>query len=785
MLGDPSKLLILAPGFWWIITAQLSTYAIVHAHIGHLTSFFEQAVTSVPLAWTISAWLAYLFASLRYHTLDARAIRAAWLLHVALGLIHLLWARRRVKDGRESGVLIRGSTAAGAVSASHRLGMGVVILTAIVVWPMVSSRFLWDAPNGAMVSGGATWADLPFHMNVAASFLYGTNREFDFRRAEAAFYAGSRLVYPLLPDFHSACLRVAGMSWRLSFLLPAFFLAVSASGLLYAVNWRLTGNRVAAALSVIMVMCAGGTGAFEHWRQHGWQYATRVAWDVDPVQADGEGGKREILWFAYFGHVFLPQRPATYAMPLSLVVILLLVLALTEGVSIPQSAVLLRSAAFVAGMLPLFQAHAFLGTAIICVVLFLMDFDRWLSHVELLWKGWLTAAFIGMALSAPQLPVYLSRVASPGEQRSFLRFSWTAMSSFNKGFWRTWFRALTFQVPIYVCIFMLVLAVLVMQALADLERLSGLRCYRPAFRKAHEGLLQWLRGLVPAYVGSQNQWRMKFFPPFMAVFVFCNLVLIQPWVKDNVKLVYIWLFQASGLTAYLLVRLWRRGGTLGRIAFPLILFFMLLSGFLGMRREWGGVMAEIFPRIQQEVAAWIRENTHWKSVFLTGEEHSSPACALGGRSLFLGYLGWVWSHGLPKIHERIQLRDTLFRGRDRNGTELLEMLRYRRISHILLEPQIPDPGFESIFDPSDVWLAYENNGWRLYFIKDVVLGDRPIESITREQLFFATGVSLLAIWAAVLCMWFFSKMYVRRKFEEDGQDLLPHDAVPSRRTKVH
>ncbi|KAF6004172.1 hypothetical protein F1559_003114 [Cyanidiococcus yangmingshanensis] len=784
MLGAGSKALLLTPGFWWISTALLSTYVIVYAHIGHITCLFERVMASVPLAWAISAWLAYLFASLRYHTLDARAIRDAWLLHAVLGLFHLLWIRRRRMVQRESDSCAIGSTAAAAVSASHRVGVGIVAMTAVVVWPMVSSRFLKEDPSGAVLSGGATWADLPFHMNIAASFLYGTNREFDYRRIEAAFYAGSRLVYPLLPDFHSACLRVAGMSWRLSFLLPALFLAVSGSGLLYAVNWRLTGNRAAAALSVVMVMCAGGTGAFEHWRQRGWSHATRVAWDVDPVQADNEGGKREILWFAYFGHVFLPQRPATYAMPLILVFILLIVLAVTEGVSIDQSAALLRLAAFVAGILPLFQAHAFLGAVIICAVLFVMDMDRWVPHMELLWKGWLSAACIGLALSAPQLPVYLGRVASPGEKKSFLRFSWTAMASFNRGFWRTWFRALTLHVPLYVFVFTIVFAILLMQALADLEKFTGLRCYRPAIQNVHKSVMQWLRGVLPAYVGPQHQWRMKLFPPFMAVFVFCNLVLIQPWVKDNVKLVYVWLFQASGMASYLMVRLWRRGGLLGKILLPFILFVMLLSGFLGMRREWGGVMAEIFPRTNQEVAEWIRMNTHWKSVFLTGEEHVSPACALGGRSLFIGYLGWVWSHGLPNIYERVQLRDTLFRSQDRNGTELLQTLRLRRISHILLDPQVPDPDFESIFDSSDVWLAYENNGWRLYFVKDVVLGDRPIEFITREQLFFATGISWLALWMAALCMWHFSRICVVRKFEEDGNGLLPHSTVAGRRIKA-
>jgi len=784
MLGDSTRPVFLSPGFWWIATALLSTYAVVDAHLGHLTSVFERVAVAVPLGWAVSSWLAYLFASLRYQTLDVRSVRAAWLVQAAIGLFHVWLVQRRRKAGHEPAGTMRDSPARSAKVAPHGPGMGFTALTALIVWPMVSSRFLRNEPDGSVSSGGATWADLPFHMNIAASFLYGTNREFDYRRTEAAFYAGSRLVYPLLPDFHAACLRVSGMSWRMSFLLPALFLAVSASALLYAVNWRLTGSRAAAVLSVLLVMCAGGTGSFEHWIERGWSHATRVAWDVDPVQADREGGRQEILWFAYFGHVFLPQRPATYAIPLILIVILLLVLAMTEGVPLQQSAIVLRLAAFVAGILPLFQAHAFVGAVILCSVLFIMDFDRWYTHMDLLWRGWLTAAFIGLALSAPQLPVYIGRVASSREQRGFLRFSWTAMSSFNSGFWRTWFRALTLHVPVYTLVFGIVSVVLLAQALADLERLFGVRGYFPIVERIQNRVVHLLRGLAPAFSGPSHYWRLKFFPAFAAVFVFCNLFLIPPWVKDNVKLVYIWLFQAAGVVGYLLVRLWRRGGPLGKLLTPLILFFMIFSGLLGIRREWGGVTAELFTPAHQEVGEWIKANTHLRSVFLTNEGHSSPACALAGRTLYSGHLGWVWSHGLRDCYEREQFQDELLRGEGRNGTELLNQLRYLRVSHILLEPEISDPEFEGVFDESDVWLGYENQGWRLYFIKDVVLDDRPIESISREQLYFSTGVSLVALWMAAMCMWYFPCVFASQEIAEDGNDVVPRGPVADRHTKT-
>ena len=49
-----------------------------------------------------------------------------------------------------------------------------------------------------------------------------------------------------------------------------------------------------------------------------------------------------------------------------------------------------------------------------------------------------------------------------------------------------------------------------------------------------------------------------------------------------------------------------------------------------------------------EVAAWVRENTHPESVFLTAGgqvAHNHPVPALAGRRILLGYEGWLWSHG--------------------------------------------------------------------------------------------------------------------------------------------
>ena len=58
---------------------------------------------------------------------------------------------------------------------------------------------------------GTTWADLPFHLNIISSFLYGANVDATvFRPLASVFYSNTSLAYPFLPDFHAAYNVAAG-----------------------------------------------------------------------------------------------------------------------------------------------------------------------------------------------------------------------------------------------------------------------------------------------------------------------------------------------------------------------------------------------------------------------------------------------------------------------------------------------------------------------------------------------------------------------------------------------
>ncbi len=58
---------------------------------------------------------------------------------------------------------------------------------------------------------GSVYADLPFHLNLLSSFVYGCNQQATaFSSLLSPFYSGEHLAYPYIPDFYSAALVAAG-----------------------------------------------------------------------------------------------------------------------------------------------------------------------------------------------------------------------------------------------------------------------------------------------------------------------------------------------------------------------------------------------------------------------------------------------------------------------------------------------------------------------------------------------------------------------------------------------
>lgn len=85
--------------------------------------------------------------------------------------------------------------------------------TTILVGSLFDTRYIPEHGDDAM-AGGSVYSDLAIHLQIARSFVQGRNNEVGFFALESPIAAGHTLVYPFLPDFHSAVLNVQGFDYR-------------------------------------------------------------------------------------------------------------------------------------------------------------------------------------------------------------------------------------------------------------------------------------------------------------------------------------------------------------------------------------------------------------------------------------------------------------------------------------------------------------------------------------------------------------------------------------------
>jgi hypothetical protein len=92
---------------------------------------------------------------------------------------------------------------------------------------------------------------------------------------------------------------------------------------------------------------------------------------------------------------------------------------------------------------------------------------------------------------------------------------------------------------------------------------------------------------------------------------------------------------------------WRRlQGVAARVAMVLIVSSMLLSGGLQHLHQLLGLdRNRLLTRDELVLADRVREETAAHTIFLTGTQHNHPIHVLAGRSVVMGFPGWLWSQG--------------------------------------------------------------------------------------------------------------------------------------------
>lgn len=460
--------------------------------------------------------------------------------------------------------------------------------------------------------------------------------------------AGEKITYPFLMDMLSALYLQGGWSLHPSFFWPGLLLALACVQLLITVGLRLFGRISVGvgglALALTMASAAGAWTAWNDWRESGKGFFSFLGALPSDYSAVD----------AVNAHVtnlvvdaFLPQRAILFGIAVGLIVLTFLHAARER-----EDTRLLWPAAVLVGLMPMTHAHTFIvGGALLATV-----------ALEAAWrtrsfpKAYAGPIVLALVIAAPQL-LWQQTANGRGTGGRF-RLGWMVQEGESIfGFW--W---------------------------------------------ANFGLLGLMLIVIPIAMRRHRQ--LLWLVPLLVLFVIAHLYAFQPFEYDNLKLISWALLIAGFYVAYLASELVRRSRAWLALVLPLGLF-VITPGVLAIVHEFQ-MRDQFASPADIELAEWVGKNTPPDAVFASDDRANNPVSTLAGRSILMGYRGWLFSYNIPSA-EREAANKAAFAGRfDDPG-----LRRYG--ADYLLVSAATDPLWglnEAALAPKLV--VYRNDAWRVY-----------------------------------------------------------------------
>jgi len=531
---------------------------------------------------------------------------------------------------------------ASGVRHPTRAGVVVALYAASIVagvW-LVADRTLFEMADGLYIGNVNNLGDLPYHLQITASFAYGANFP-----PQNPVFAGVGFSYHYAADFLAAMFVAGGATLREGMLIVTVALGVGLLALVHRWTRDLTGSAIAARLAPLLLAFGGGLGwlfLLQEARvgEHGLLAAFAASDARYTIQNDG------ILRFGNpVTTLLIPQRGLLLGMGLAIIVFTLIWHHLDEQAPGPRDTPGIQArwrrlmaqprmliAGVLTGLLPIVHIHTFavvFGTAFLLGV----SFRQWQGGR---WRGW-AVYVVSAAAAAMPLLAWTARGSQAGLASFFgLELGWDHGATNPLWFW---FINTGAFIPLLVLAF-------------------TWRGDRP---------------LLPRKL-------ILYALPFMAWFIVPNVFRLAPWTWDNIKVLVYWWLGSIPLVALVLARLWeqRLVAKAGAVA---LAFVLMTAGGLDVARATVGQGYQEFDRDGIAFAEMIRERTTPGSVILTAPTYNTPVF-LTGRRVFMGYAGFLWANGLPYQERERDLR-AIYAG----GPGAEDTARRYGISYIVVGPQ--------------------------------------------------------------------------------------------------
>jgi len=545
-----------------------------------------------------------------------------------------------------------------------------VVFLLCVLMVLCMRQVIHLRPGGYFIGFMKNFGDLGLHIHYISSFVFSDNFP-----PQNPIFSGIPLRYPFISDYYSALVWVATNNMEAGLEVPGMFLGLAFIIILYQWTWHLTGSRLAGALAPLLFLLLGSMGWF-HWFGDLWRGEANWANLLPRHGGYGMIPKQNYQWPNVLHALWMTQRGFQFAFPM---VIFLLAIVLDAAKMEDKRKFLF--VALLAGILPIIHGHSILILFLCGLVLMIFYPSRkWLYLLIPLALFWF-----------PQV-LYLAGKIGPKviRSQSFIRWGegWLLDSFSLKVFLIFWLKNSGLLIPLtFLFLFLL-----------------------PKEKKDF---------LIFSWLG-------------MAMFFLGNLVIFAPWNWDNTKILIFWPLLSAPFLAYGFSRAFQ-SKKIWPIPLAVLCFWMLIwTGVLdlthALRMESdrkSGENHRIFSAENQEndieIAKWIRENTPKDAIFLAAPEYNHPL-ALTGRTLFLGWGGHLWSHGLNAGSRNNDLKIMVS-----GEGDFKALYRKYGITHVIYGPRERDPQFKfnREFLAKNIGQRHAAYGFILYEVPEDILRGRP------------------------------------------------------------
>ena len=403
---------------------------------------------------------------------------------------------------------------------------------------------------------------------------------------------GERLCYPFLCDSISSSLYLLGTPLRAAYMIPAFFALAQVFCGFYLLAGSICRRRSGALLSFVLFFLNGGLGLIYFFTDHSF-YELFTGFYHTPTNLTD----KNIRWVNVIVDMLLPQRATLFGWAVLFSVLFLLLCAVFR-----EKNVFFLPAGILGGLLPMIHTHSYfaLGLAAFSWLVYSALRDRFSSR----WlKNWLTFGIPAVLLALPQLYLWTFHSVSGNEQ--FLRFhlDWVNAGAEN---W-LWF---------------------------------------------------WLKNVGPmlivipfAFLFSDSE-QQAAVSPAVLIFLLCELIVFQPNVYDNNKLLYVSYALFCTISADFFVAIGEkiRSRTLRAALLSLFLILSVNAAIFSLGREIvSGTPAyayRLFSKHDAAAAEYVLRETAPDALFLTANNHNNAVAALTGRNVYCGCPSYLFYHGL-------------------------------------------------------------------------------------------------------------------------------------------